>query len=542
MEDQEKKNLIELKHKVLQQRISETQDTLNLMDKLISCDKDIKSMEIISQQYEKMYQAILQSEEYDKYEEVENTIIAQISKIESKLDRMIYQLSLQYPKYFEAIEQSENYKNFHGLDIELEKLHSLKELFTKCKPYHSQEQQKDLQEKLMDLKFNVLVRRQIEQMVYENHSTKSWLAQYEDTELRYFISRVKKMIMSVKDGHDEILFAYDVREIIKDNILTNHLIFKLLEQDIDENPQKYMALLDAPIFNPHLCNIANDPFGKRKITTRIGGIDIPDVSSTSHVNLSLLIGVLKHVIGNENTTIIECNNIYNRFGFECRPIVVTEGQEIIRKLYEKVKHMIKPKERNVSETNGRKAFVSFWAYDYQFDPKQVPFLTNAQMRKRIDEVVVYTTYTALNSQFSEYLKTQQQEPNLINMEELINRRNKLYKNLQLDENNWKQKPLKNLGRHGELEPAEPPFYLMIRGYKDAEALWKKYESDFEKLGIRINQILKPMKIHTQSGKEAIVFDVNINLDDIAELPIDYKKIITVKQDIETGAFKEGLEH
>ena len=102
MEDQEKKNLIELKHKVLQRRISETQDTLKLMNKLIPCDKDIKSMEIISQQYEKMYQAILQSGGYDKYEEVENTIIAKIAKIESRLDRNIYRISSQYEKCKES--------------------------------------------------------------------------------------------------------------------------------------------------------------------------------------------------------------------------------------------------------------------------------------------------------------------------------------------------------------------------------------------------------------------------------------------------------
>lgn len=256
------KELVELKHRVLQQRITETQDTLRLMDKLIPCPNDIKSMEIISEQYEKMYQAILQSEEYEKYEEVENTIIAQISKIEAKLDRKIYQLSSQYQKYFDSIEQSENYKNFHGLDTELEKMHSLKVFLARCKPYHSQEQQKDLKEKVMDLKFRVSVRRQVEQMVYENHETKSWIAQYEDTELRYFISRVKKMIMSVKDKDDEILFSYDVREIMEDNILTNHLLFKLLEQDIEVNPQKYMGLLEAPIFNPHLCNIASNSHGK----------------------------------------------------------------------------------------------------------------------------------------------------------------------------------------------------------------------------------------------------------------------------------------
>ena len=111
------------------------------------------------------------------------------------------------------------------------------------------------------------------------------------------------------------------------------------------------------------------------------------------------------------------------------------------------------------------------------------------------------------------------------MRNMIDERNELYKAMSIEENKWMQEPLEQLELARELEPAEPPFYLMIRGYKDVEALWKKYKSDFEKLGIRINQFLEPMKIHTQSGKEAIVYEVSMNLDDISELPIDYKSII-----------------
>ena len=55
-------------------------------------------------------------------EQVENTIIAQISKIEARLDRNIYRISSQYGKYMEAIKESENYKNFNDLDIEIEKI------------------------------------------------------------------------------------------------------------------------------------------------------------------------------------------------------------------------------------------------------------------------------------------------------------------------------------------------------------------------------------------------------------------------------------
>ena len=496
--------LVELKYRVLQQRITDTQDTLKLMDKLIPCSNDIKSMEIISEHYEKIYQAILQSREYEKYQEVENTIIAQISKIEAKLDRKIYQLSSQYQKYFDSIEQSENYKNFHGLDSELEKLHSLKELLTKCRTFHGQEQQNNLKEKILDLRFRVLVRRQVEQMVYESHSTKSWLSSRRSEEVFYFTPRIREMVKRVKDVKSDILYSYGSRAIMDDSILINHLIFKLLEQEIEENPQKYIGLLKAPIFNPHLCNIASDSFGKKDIVTTIGGVDIPYASTTSKVNLSLLIGVLKGIISEENATIMECNNIYKRFGFECRPIVVNEGQEIIRQLFEKVKHTIKKEARSIWKTNGPQVRIQFRAYDYKFNPQEVPFYTNAQIRDC---------------------------------------------NLNIQGNEWTQVPLEELELTTALKPAEPPFSLMIRGYKDADALWTRYRLDFLKLGIRINQVMETTKVHNDFGQEVIVFDVSMNLGDIAELPIDYKKIIILRQDKEIGgtseevqSLEDGLEH
>ena len=498
------KELVELKYGVLQKRITDTQDTLELMNKLIPCSNDIKSMEIISQQYEKMYQAIIQSGEYEKYEEVENIIVAQFSKIEAKLDRMIYRLSSQYPKYFESIEQSENYKNFHGLDIELEKLYALKELLIKCRIFHSQEQQNNLKEKVLDLRFRVLVRRQVEQMIYESHSTKSWLSSRRAEEVFYFTPRIREMVKRIKDVKSDILYSYGSRAIIDDSILINHLIFKLLEQEIEENPQKYIGLLQAPIFNPHLCNIANDSFGKKDIVVNVGGGDMKFFSRPSNVNLSLLIGVLKGIINEENTTIIECNNIYKRFGFECRPIVVNEGQEIIRQLFEKVKHTIKTEAKSIWKSNGPQVRIQFSAYDYKFNPQEVPFYTNAQIRDC---------------------------------------------NLNIQRNEWRQVPLEELEITTALEPAEPPFYLMLKGDKDADALWTRYRLDFLKLGIRINQVMEPTKVRNDFGQEVIVFDVSMNLGDIEGLPIDYKKIIILDQDREkrnefeeAESLKEGLEH
>ena len=562
--------LVELKYRVLQQRITDTQETLELMDKLIPCQNDIKSMEIISMEYEKMYQAILQSGEYEKYQEVEKTIIAQISKIEAKLDRKIYQLSSQYPKYFESIEQSENYKNFHGLDIELEKLYALKELLIKCRTFHSQEQQNNLKEKILDLRFRVLVRRQVEQMVYESHSTKSWLSSRKSEEVFYFTPRIREMVKRVKDVKSDILYSYGSRAIMDDSILINHLIFKLLEQEIEENPQKYIGLLLAQIFNPHLCNIANNPFEVNipysklgpdnfRFTFSLDGKNHEDdmYLERSEVNLLLLRAVLDWVIGKENTTIVECGNIFSRFGFECRPIVFCEGQELIRILYSKVKDNLEPKQKDTSKTNGRYCSICIEASTYEFNPKQEPFFTNAELRKlaknkseELGALMFYRYY------FDEDKGLINQELNLSGMESIINRRSKILENITGVENNdWMRLPL--LKTHQPFKNVEFPKHssstsshrahvwkTRVTEVSDYKPLWKAYKSDFEKLGLHVKMkefprwdvktyIMEEEPFYRRRRAENRwwnSFSACINLDDIADLPIDFEKIYILTEE------------
>lgn len=561
------KELVELKHKVLQQRIIETLNSLKMMDKLIACPKDIKSIEIISDQYEKMYQTILTSGEYSKYEEIENTITEHLSMIEARLDRNIYKISSQYPKYFEAIEESENYKNFRNLDIELEKLHSLKSFLVRCRPYHSKKQQSDLKSKIMDLRFNVLVRRQVEQMIYENQATTSRLNQYEDGEQEYFTSRVKEMIMRVKDKDDTILLSYDVQQIMKANILTNHLIFKVLQQDIEANPQKYMGLLDAKIFNPHLCNIANNPFeGNIPYAKAASGNYInffekdPDkiYLKRSNANLLLLRSVLEYVIGNENTTIVECSDIYSRFGFECRPIVFCEGQELIRILFSKVKDNIKPKQKDISKTNGRYCLIYIGASTYEFNPKEERFFTNAELlqllKNKSGEIgtLIFDAYY-----FGEQDGLLKQEFTLKGMETIINKRSKILEHITgIEENDWVRLPL--LKVHKPFKNVKVPIHRSHRSIhrahewetrvteiSDYRPLWMAYKSDFEKLGIKVKMKELPKgRVTNYIAEERLrertyrreesgwgrSFCACINLDDIADLPIDFEKIYILTEE------------
>ena len=69
------KDLIELKYKILMQRINKTYNLLKVLSVAIDCDNDIKDIEIIQEQYERMYHQLLKTKEYQKYKEIENIII-----------------------------------------------------------------------------------------------------------------------------------------------------------------------------------------------------------------------------------------------------------------------------------------------------------------------------------------------------------------------------------------------------------------------------------------------------------------------------------
>ena len=188
--------LVQLKYNILVNRIGDIGETLRLMVKLIDCQGDIDAIHIIFIQYEKMYKAVLASGENDKYQEVEDIIISKASKIEGKLDKYIYKLAKQYPEHIRAIENSDNYKNFGNLDDELSKIYSLKRLLINCEVYHSQQEQEKIKHMLYEIKFKVLIRNQIKQMVYENSSGESslWRNYDDDEERTHYINFLEHMI------------------------------------------------------------------------------------------------------------------------------------------------------------------------------------------------------------------------------------------------------------------------------------------------------------------------------------------------------------
>lgn len=47
--------------------------------------------------------------------------------------------------------------------------------------------------------------------------------------------------------------------------------------------------------------------------------------------------MLSNLISEENTSIIECERIYQRFGFSYKPIIVNEGQQFVKKVFDSVR-------------------------------------------------------------------------------------------------------------------------------------------------------------------------------------------------------------
>lgn len=524
--------LVQLKHSVLVNRIGDIDETLRLMGKLIDCQEDIDAIHIIFVQYEKMYQAVLASGEYDKYQEVEDIIISKASKIEAKLDKYIYKLAKKYPQHIRAIENSDNYKNFGNLDDELSKIYSLKRLLVNCEVYHSQQEQNKIKQMIYETKFKVLIRKQIKQMVYENSCGESslWMNYDDDEELAHYMNFLKQAIKNNRLEEDDIIQQYSIEMIIRTNRLLNHVVLKILEQEIEVNPKKYISLLDAKIFNPHMCNIANNPFPERIPYMKNDEIEYISVDGEYlyryKVNLSLLLAVLKDIIGNENTTIMECSNIYKRFEFECRPIIFYEGQEIVRKIFDKVKDNIKPQEKDNVKTKGQYCKLKLIAYNYSFYPKDVPFFTEAQIYNRFANALWFEVLYEIDR----IIEKEQPHLQLSGMKKLLELRNPmLIVMAEVMDNEWMRLPLEQItklyptliqSKKSEIQVTNTRRVTIIRGPEETyRPLWRAYQTDFNDLSVRVRMVKEPPE-----GERRNEFSVCINLDDISDLPIDFDKI------------------
>jgi len=510
-------------------------------------DSEIKSIGIISCQYEKMYKQVLQTGEYEKYQEIEDIILEKLTKIEFKIDKEIYRSAKDaqgiFNAIFNAIENGKNCRVYRDLDKEIEKVKWIKELAKLYVPFMSKEEKTDINDQINRFKFELLTRRQVEQMVYENGGKTSSLKRVDSEEERtLFESLLEQLILTLEDD-DEIKQSYSARQIMEDNLLLTHVVFKVFAQKIEENAEQFIELLNVPIFNPHLCNIANNPY-KRKIPYAQQNMDDCRHYANSglgnsrtkklernKINLSLLVAVLRGAINNHNTTIMECENIYSRFGFKCRPITINEGQELIRRIYEKVRPLTpSSKTKNTEKSKGQLCRLRFTPFNYDFNPVDEQFYTNAQI------------WHCLQNEDAEKAKDFLENFTRINGEQILTRREQREiasrRALELElitkiTNDWVREPIENTTFSVLYHTPVPTRYerrvasqrhTFNRGreytYKnvmisDTEPLWRSYNSDIYGLQIGVKRFLS---------------DICINLDDISDLPIDYGQLDIIKDE------------
>ena len=699
------RELVELKYKILNQKINDISDILNVFSVCMNCNNEIKSISIIQEQYQRMYNEIIRTGEYQKYPEIEDIIISKLAKIEFRLDQKVYDtakthesvldeiiksitestnckefhgldeelakiegikgLVKLYSAYinkqaksnakekitsckvnlllrrelekslreddkqrnpnfkelleeivselqkiydssktveleqkiynidisnssqiekllqeiitendkkqestktyellldglFERIRNSVNYKEAHGVDRELEKIDLLKELLQEYAQYVDDEERGKVRKLISTFKFELLLRRQLEQMVYENGGIDSQFLRYDNEEERKtfeeFFDKLMNKIVMEDSTLKSLYFSYLARiaenehrtetvkldgeesfssKIMGDNILINHIVYKVLEKEIEKDPNQFIGLLQAPIFNPHMCNIANDPYPSYIPYTekrmgnegfRIFCKENENYLNRKKVNLSLLKSVMD-IISDNNTTIMECDNIFKRFGFECRPITINEGQELVRLVFDKVRYSVgqKPKPIDTSRTKGQWCKLEFIGLNYDFAPNTAPFLTTAKVRKELN---------ISNRQIQMLLLMGKKHLSLEEQKEILKKRDDItYKGqYNIEKYNW-ECPLSNKECAWTPLPIDHiytgsrhtrgKFEAFFHDRADIMPLWNSYKKDFEELGVRVNK-LKEKRYYSE--RKMPCFTIFINLDDIASLPIDFEKV------------------
>lgn len=350
------RELLDLKVKVMIQKI----DKLYLIYNMLfdnSEAREVKFLQVIKEQYFQMYNKLIETGQYEKYREVEDIIIKEIAKVELNIDQYIYNTVQSYEEIIKSnidiIYQSENYQSFSNLEQEIQHIETLKQVLKLYSPYISKNEIERLYNDISILKFNVLWRSQVEQLIYGNIKKKSTLMQYDSQEERKcFIEQLEEKmklltILEVESIENDEILRVEPETILKDN----NLLERLIIIDMKKNPYNYINLVKAKVFNAHLCNMANNPFEQEVYLTeeeldRLGywkyGMfkfrkEEKVTLKANKVNYSLLRAILKGVITDENISIIECENLYKKFGFKCRPIIVNDGQKCVKVIYDRVK-------------------------------------------------------------------------------------------------------------------------------------------------------------------------------------------------------------
>ena len=657
------KDLIKIKNKIMMNRINRIQSICNiLLDK--SSDKKVKTLAIIREHYSQMYDKLLQTGEYEKYKDIEDIIVKEIAKIELYLDQYVYETAHDYEELLfgkiQQIYKSENFQNYINMEEVLKSIEALRDVLKLYGVYISKNEEEKIQQEIQKLKFYTLYRKQVEELIYKNGGKSSNLTRYDnELEKELFCNLLAIKINQIRDKLDlsenDIIFEMSPEKILSDSVALERLIIF----DMKKNPYSYINLTKAQMFNAHLCNIGNNPFGQEVYIEsnysfwdnfeslpvnnndnhlRVNWLGNTYIENneryglkTNKVNYSLLKAILS-IITDENISILECDKIYEKFGFECRPITLSIGQDCIKMIFDEIKQIkssqedikkeLEQENKDDNNCNYCKIILSGIKYDYKeegdislldklldrrmiqqpLEVKQKKRITKKQkketikdsiqeeqeiLQKRKEKVMsqgIITTdidiiillvkdliekynnstnginYQDISSlqtkiEWLEKLKNKDGHFTLEDTKKLLKFIHKLYEDLNIKHDTRKIMPLEwfrtqgrfdffNYIEGGEGEKWAPipersgymevevshSFYYgseyETRSYHNTnpEPLWEKYKKEAKELGIDIK------KYYSGFYEENASFETCVNLDDISDLPIDYKKIELIPKD------------
>lgn len=366
----EEETIVKLKAKVMLQKIDKLCEVyIRNLDE--TNELQINALKIIKKQFLLMYNELITRREYEKYREIEDIVIKEISKVELKLDEYVFSNRKDFQKIItknkEEIYNSENYIFFQNVEELLNKLEILNQLFKRYSSYMSRKKEEEFQHQITCLKFDILYRKQVEELIYQNGNTN--IGQYinSEEEKAIFKKILGEKLVEIVDIEDSLskdnIFATPVDQILNNKKLLERLIII----DMKRNPYNYIELVKAKIFNAHLCNIGDNPFEKEVYYYgRDKNLEI------NRVNYSLLNAILESIITDDNISLIECINLYKRFGFKCRPILINDGQRCIKIIYNAVKgskqyEKILQKERSTKKSKQKEyCKIDFTGLVYEF--------------------------------------------------------------------------------------------------------------------------------------------------------------------------------
>ena len=228
------------------------------------------------------------------------------------------------------------------------------------------------------------------ELVYKNYINE------DDSQIFYYDNLFEKLL---QDKINEIISTLEDETIKSDELFNipsykilndSNLLERLIILDMKVHPLDYINLVKTKIFNAHLCNIGNNPFEQEIYLTEeqiyelgyyrykefLGTKVCTDGLEANKINYSLLKAILKNIITDENLSIIECENLYKRFGFICKPILTNIGQRCVYMILSGVDKSIelesikKEFKKDKQKKEGKYCKIDFEGLNYEFHNKK----------------------------------------------------------------------------------------------------------------------------------------------------------------------------